>query len=1007
MRELRSPLITSRRDVLISVLGVLGLAGLAVVSHYNYLLFHVLAETFSIAVAFGMFLVAWNTWDLTSNGYLQFLGVAFLFIGGLDLVHTLAYKGMGIFPGYDVNLSTQLWVVARGLQSLALLVAPNFHKRKVDRHVLLGVWSFLFVVFLVLIFTCVFPDCYIEGQGLTPFKIVSEYVISVLLGLAILRLFQYREAFGPEVTRCIVAAIACSVVSELLFTLYVGVYEIPLVVGHLFKIVAFYFIYRAVVETGLRRPYEFLFREVQQRNTQLAQEVSERRQTEQDLAAQTRALKASEARVRTKLESIMEPDGDLGVLHLTDIMDVDTVQALMDDFYSLTNIGIAILDIQGEVLVATGWQDICTKFHRVHPQTSQYCLESDTALSSGVCPGTYKLYKCKNHMWDMVTPIVVGGQHIGNLFLGQFFFDDEEVDPEVFRRQAQTYGFDEAAYLAALDRVPRWSREKVATIFGFYTKFATLISRQGHSNLLLARSLAEQERLLVAHRASEQKFRSYIENAPYGIFVCDEEGRYIEVNAAACRSTGYTREELLNMQIVQLASPSQVDVARKHFGRVVEQGFSAGEVPFVRKDGSQRLWSVIALRLSETRFLGYTEDITDRKQAELDLRLYAERLLIQHEIDIAILAAQSSQDIARAALLRLRELVPFDLASICEIDQARQRARDLVILSSEGMTSEISTWYPLSYAGHMLEAFQRGEVYEVQDIHALETLSDLERVMSHYALQSYVSVPLMVQNVALGTLTLAADTPDFFNAGHIEILKGVAASLSVALHESRLLDQTQRDAETKALLLREVNHRVLNNLTMILSILDMEQRRALDSRADFHAALQDVHSRIEGMTTVHRMLSDAEWAPLDLGAVVSEVISAALSGSPIRHAIQVVVDRPPDPLRLMSKQAIAVALVINELTTNSVKYAFQGRSEGRIEVHITALAAEGPVRRVRLVFRDDGPGWPEAVLADAYRNVGLWLVERNVQYTLNGEIELQNDHGAVATMTFALMPVRV
>ena len=293
---------------------------------------------------------------------------------------------------------------------------------------------------------------------------------------------------------------------------------------------------------------------------------------------------------------------------LTDVIDVDAIQALMDDFYALTGLGIAIVDLEGKVHVATGWQEICMEFHRVHPQTRQNCIESDTVLSSGVEPGTYKCYKCKNNLWDMVTPIVVGGQHLGNLFLGQFFFDDEPVDRELFRQQAQAYGFDEEAYLAALDRIPRWSREKVETVLRFYTRFAKLISDLSYGNLELERALAAQE-------ASEQTFEDYIEHAPYGVFVANKEGRYVEVNAAACRLTGYDQNELLNMNFMRLAAPDHREAAQAHFEKVVERGYASSVEPYIRKDGSTRWWSVTAVQLSENRFLGYTEDVTEQKQA--------------------------------------------------------------------------------------------------------------------------------------------------------------------------------------------------------------------------------------------------------------------------------------------------------------------------------------------------------------------------------------------------------
>ena len=177
--------------------------------------------------------------------------------------------------------------------------------------------------------------------------------------------------------------------------------------------------------------------------------------------------------IPTISDTLSSPDDvDSSKFHLENIVDLRAIQSMMDDFFNLTNIGIAILDLHGKVLVATGWQDICTQFHRIHPKTCKNCLESDLELSKGVEPGEFRLYQCKNNMWDMATPIIVGDKRIGNLYLGQFLFEDETLDLEVFRSQAQKYGFNEGKYLTALDRVPRWSRETVNTVMTFYAKLA-------------------------------------------------------------------------------------------------------------------------------------------------------------------------------------------------------------------------------------------------------------------------------------------------------------------------------------------------------------------------------------------------------------------------------------------------------------------------------------------------------------------------------------------------------
>lgn len=193
-------------------------------------------------------------------------------------------------------------------------------------------------------------------------------------------------------------------------------------------------------------------------------------------------------------------------LELADIIDIQAIQPLMNDFYKLTHIPIGLNDLNGNVLVGVGWQDICTKFHRVHPETCKHCVESNTKLSLGVTPGEFKMYKCKNNMWDIVTPILVGDQHVGYVFGGQFFFEDEPVDYEFFRGQARQYGFNEEEYMAALEKVPRLSREAVDTGMGFFMTFANMLSQISYSNIKLAHSLEERNVLVDALQENKKDF---------------------------------------------------------------------------------------------------------------------------------------------------------------------------------------------------------------------------------------------------------------------------------------------------------------------------------------------------------------------------------------------------------------------------------------------------------------------------------------------------------------------
>lgn len=258
------------------IVTILLVPGLFAVSRWNYLLFHSLIEIISIVAAFGIFMVTWNTRRTLDNGYLLFLGPIFLCVGGLDLLHTLSYKGMGVFPGYDANLPTQLWVAARAVESLGLVIAPLFFTRRARIGATLLGSALISGGLAAAIFSRrYFPDCFIEGVGLTPFKIASEYVIMLVIAGALWLLWRHRERFELAVFAALVLALATKIGAELSFTLYSDVYGFTNLLGHLLKLIATVLIYQALVETGISRPFELLFRSLKRSEEALLAENRE------------------------------------------------------------------------------------------------------------------------------------------------------------------------------------------------------------------------------------------------------------------------------------------------------------------------------------------------------------------------------------------------------------------------------------------------------------------------------------------------------------------------------------------------------------------------------------------------------------------------------------------------------------------------------------------------------------------------------------------------------------
>lgn len=292
------------------------LFGLYLTSLYNYLLFHSLAEIFSIVVGSGIFSLAWSARHAMTNNYLMVLGAGYMCVSGTHLIHTLSYKGMNIFPGYETNLSVQLWIIARYMESLSFFIAPFFFDRKLKPNLLFLIFLLLTSFLVSLAFLKIFPACFAEGAGQTLFKKISEYIICLILAASVFLLYRHRERFDPPVFRQMVSSLMMSIIAELIFTFYVSVYDVFNLLGHLFKIISFYLIYKAIVETGYMKPYKLL-------------------------ADRSAGLEAANGELTVKIESLREAEEKMETAH-------HLLQSIIDNSMSL----IIVKDTHGQYIVA-------------------------------------------------------------------------------------------------------------------------------------------------------------------------------------------------------------------------------------------------------------------------------------------------------------------------------------------------------------------------------------------------------------------------------------------------------------------------------------------------------------------------------------------------------------------------------------------------------------------------------------------------------------------------------
>jgi PAS domain-containing protein len=266
---------------------IIGLLYMLSLSHY--LLFYSLVKMFSILIAFIVFVIIWKSKTLLLNRYLLLIGISYFFVGSVDLLHTLAFKGMGVFPELDANPGTQLWIIARYMESISLFLAPllliRIDKNENSDSIIFKNVQFARSTFLIyaiitsfllvsVFYLKNFPECYIPGSGFTSFSIMSRYIIFLMLSCSLILLYRVRDRFDSHVLRLLAISIILTIFGGLFFTFCIHLEEFLTVVGHFFKILAIYFIYKAIVETGFEEPSRLLFMELKQREETLQQEAS-------------------------------------------------------------------------------------------------------------------------------------------------------------------------------------------------------------------------------------------------------------------------------------------------------------------------------------------------------------------------------------------------------------------------------------------------------------------------------------------------------------------------------------------------------------------------------------------------------------------------------------------------------------------------------------------------------------------------------------------------------------
>jgi|GEM_PF-2261389 len=337
-------------------------------------------------------------------------------------------------------------------------------------------------------------------------------------------------------------------------------------------------------------------------------------------------LRESEEQFRLKLDAFLSPDSDMSDREFAHILNTPLIRSLAEELQQIVPLAVAILDLNGNILMATGWQDICTKFHRVHEPCRSYCHESDRLLSRDTKKDEFVVCRCGNGLWDMVTPIHIGDRHVGNLYAGQFFYDDMVPDPDQFAARAEQYGFDKDAYLEALGRVPRLNRDLANRVMKFCTRFASVVSFMCYSNLKLAKSIASEKRITDALRSSESRNTALLKAIPDTMFIISRNGEYCDLSipdpsCSVLPPDTYIGKNIRDTGFQAKTIAEILDGIRE----VLEtRALTTIEYELFHPQGP-RIFEARLVPLNADEVLGIVRDITGRKQQESAIQNSADK----------------------------------------------------------------------------------------------------------------------------------------------------------------------------------------------------------------------------------------------------------------------------------------------------------------------------------------------------------------------------------------------
>ncbi|MEH1943963.1 MAG: PAS domain S-box protein [Nostoc sp.] len=508
--------------------------------------------------------------------------------------------------------------------------------------------------------------------------------------------------------------------------------------------------------------------------------------------------------------------------------------------------------------------------------------------------------------------------------------------------------------------------------------------------------------------------RRIFESIPLMIALFDTNGRLQWVNQEWENVIGWKLQDFQTCDVLETLYPNP-EYRQSAINFIQSAQRNWGDFKTQVRDGRLLDMSWTNVYLSNGQIIGIGQDITERKQTELALKAQAEREQLMRTVAQRIRQSLNLQDILNATVQEVRNLLGVDRVLVYQFDS--EMIGTIMAESVEpGWTVSLGVeiYDTCFQAGAGVEYYQ-GRKRAIANIYEAGLTDCHIRLLEQFEVKANLVVPILLEVSSknpgshLWGLLVAHQCSGFreWEENQLDLLDRVTVQLAIAIQQSSILEQAQTELiqrqkaqvklknalAEKEVLLKEVHHRVKNNLQIVSGLLQLQSQTLKDP--EVIRVLRESQNRIESISLIHKNLYiSANIGQIDVADYIQNLAASLLISYQIFPG-KIALETDIDSVSLDIDQAIACGLVINELISNALKHAFPNQQAGKISIALRNIG-----NSIEMTIRDNGVGLPDNFDWRNTNSLGLSLVYDLVTEQLEGDITLERDRGTVFKIQF-------